>query len=105
MIDTIFCLFLRRGTKPVDSVKVDSTHECTFPLNRPFFGGLKRAAIHNSKEMSTEENTSKRSKVMGHSVSSKIEQDHRQTQSAVQKRKNIGAVSTHVRATICCNFY
>ena len=77
-------------------------HESSPLLNKPLFGGLKRAALHDIKEASADENSNKRSKFTGHSLSSEAGQDQRKKESAMQKRKNIGAESAHVRVTCTC---
>lgn len=103
----VLYLLHRRGTKPVNSENVDSTHEVSSRLNRSFFGGLKRAAIRDSKEASTEDKSSKRSKVTECSVSSEKGRDKRPGEPAlvVQKRRNVETNSSHVRWTYYYNSY
>ena len=83
----------------MNSEKADSTHEVTRPLSRSFFGGLKRAAIRDSKEVATEDKSNKRSKVIEHSVSSETGRNQRQAESVlvVQKRRSVETNSLHVR--------
>ena len=92
-------LLHRRVTKSVNSENADSTNEVSSRLNRSFFGGLKRAAIRVSEEVSTEDKSSKRSKVIERSVSSENGRDQRPGEPVlvVQKRRNIETNSLHVR--------
>ena len=93
-----FPFFLRRGTKPVSSSSknTDSAHEGTLSSSRPFFGGLKRAAIHENKEITIGENTNKRSKVIGHDMPAETEKGQSRTENMMQKRKSNEIESTHV---------